>query len=255
MHIKKIITHDGIFHADEVFAIALVHEFYGVIAFTRDRFVHMTELEDSNIMILDQGRKYEPNKLNFDHHQDKHLPATVMMVLQELFNNSLMSREHYDILWSPILAISEIDINGPEGFNGFQVSEFIRTLNTNSGDTTKNFAIAITIARTYVRSKIEMVNTQKPKSNLIWEKGEVIDHLIRVCEDYPMFWKDYKEQPLLVYSSAGLWKLHTADVDDYPIKATGKEVFLHSELKYAHYRTKTEAIDAARKTRGMIALS
>ena len=253
--VKRIITHDGIFHPDEVFAIALVHEFYGVVGFTRDRFVHFKEFNDPTVMVLDQGLKYEPQKLNFDHHQDKKLPATVMLVLNELFKQSLMTKEHYDILFSPILTISEIDVHGPDGYNGFQVSEFIRSLNSNTQDESKNFAVAVSIARTYVRSKIEMVNTEMPKSHSLWAKGEVIDHLIRVCEGYPSFWKDYKEQPILVYSHAGLWKLQVADVGEYPIKATGKEVYLHSELWMAHYRTKTEAIDAARKTKGFSSLT
>lgn len=61
----KVATHDGIFHADEVFAISaigMVHK-YDLI-----RTRNLKELDEATILI-DIGGVYDPAKGRFDHHQ------------------------------------------------------------------------------------------------------------------------------------------------------------------------------------------
>jgi uncharacterized UPF0160 family protein len=62
----KIATHNGIFHADDVFAIALLLTFFpeAKIVRTRDR----TEIDAAD-MAVDVGGQYDPPKQLFDHHQ------------------------------------------------------------------------------------------------------------------------------------------------------------------------------------------
>jgi uncharacterized UPF0160 family protein len=65
---KKIVTHNGEFHADEVFAIAALtltlKESYEIIRTREDDLVKTADY------VIDVGRKYDPDKNHFDHHQE-----------------------------------------------------------------------------------------------------------------------------------------------------------------------------------------
>ena len=66
--IQTIVTHDGPFHADDVFAVAalaMTREFRGVpVIRTRDK----TEIANATI-VVDVGFTYDPMHCRFDHHQ------------------------------------------------------------------------------------------------------------------------------------------------------------------------------------------
>lgn len=68
--IRKIVTHNGVFHADEVFAIAALRCF-GVevpVVRTRNREVLEEAINDEQTIVVDIGGVFDPDKLNFDHH-------------------------------------------------------------------------------------------------------------------------------------------------------------------------------------------
>jgi len=73
-NIKKIVVHGGTFHADDTMTVALIRAFSGKII-PVERVPHQADishyLEDPNILVADVGRRYEPEMLNFDHHQFK----------------------------------------------------------------------------------------------------------------------------------------------------------------------------------------
>lgn len=79
---ERIVTHAGVFHADEVLAIVylLILGFRGKIE--RKYKVSDADLNDPRTLVLDTGKRYDPKLGNFDHHQDKILPATCMLVLK-----------------------------------------------------------------------------------------------------------------------------------------------------------------------------
>ncbi|MBX4181418.1 MYG1 family protein [Candidatus Parcubacteria bacterium] len=62
----KIVTHSGIFHADDVFAVATL-----LLKFPDAEVVRSRKKEDieSADIVVDVGLQYEPEKLKFDHHQ------------------------------------------------------------------------------------------------------------------------------------------------------------------------------------------
>ena len=68
----NIYTHDGTFHSDEVFAIALIKMFYKKnlkIIRTRDDIILKKAKEDKNSFVIDVGGEYNEKYKNFDHHQ------------------------------------------------------------------------------------------------------------------------------------------------------------------------------------------
>jgi len=64
--IQTIATHNGVFHADEVFAIAMLKMLYptAVVLRTRDQEI----LKKADLRV-DVGTKYDPATNDFDHHQ------------------------------------------------------------------------------------------------------------------------------------------------------------------------------------------
>ncbi|CAH7372017.1 conserved hypothetical protein [Vibrio chagasii] len=68
----KIITHSGSFHADELFATALIKRFVSKsveVIRTRDEAILTAATQDPNVWVVDVGRSYNEKRRNFDHHQ------------------------------------------------------------------------------------------------------------------------------------------------------------------------------------------
>ena len=59
-------THDGRFHADEIFALAVLNLFYPDLEIIRSRDENVNKNSD---IIVDVGHIYDPDNLTFDHHQ------------------------------------------------------------------------------------------------------------------------------------------------------------------------------------------
>ena len=76
--LKKIVVHAGNAHLDEVAACAIAIAAQKICVPSEDRNLTpvierhdptVEELEDSEVLVLDVGGRYEPAKSNFDHHQ------------------------------------------------------------------------------------------------------------------------------------------------------------------------------------------
>lgn len=68
----RIVTHDGSFHADEIFATALIKKFVSEdveIVRTRGDDDLKEATKDPNVWVVDVGRKHDESMRNFDHHQ------------------------------------------------------------------------------------------------------------------------------------------------------------------------------------------
>lgn len=91
----KIIVHNGASHFDEFLAIALIMgKFYGLDFVIERKNPSEAELEDPNIWCVDVGGRYEPQKLNFDHHQDLRLPAAFGLVAKHFNIHKDMRKSH-----------------------------------------------------------------------------------------------------------------------------------------------------------------
>ena len=80
-----IITHDGLAHVDDLLAVALLLTKYPDTTVIRKSEVTEEELNDDMTIVVDVGGRYEPENRNYDHHQDKELPSSLIMVLKYEF--------------------------------------------------------------------------------------------------------------------------------------------------------------------------
>lgn len=237
----KIITHDGMFHADEIFAIALLHQVLGECPVERKRNISAEELQDPDIWVLDVGRTHDAELHNFDHHQDRILKATNTMVRDALLDEAKISSNQYLEIYDVFEAISEIDRNGYAGVNGFQVNSLIRSFNY-----LKNgFDLAVEVARNYIRACFNTVDQEKD-SRRIYDAGIVhLDGMIRECTGYPIHWKRYNDARILVFQDKTRWKVISIDSTRYPLLSTEKEEFLHDQKFMATFLKREEALECA----------
>lgn len=66
--IKKIVTHSGNSDRDDLYSVAIALAKFGIIPVCR-REPTYDELQNSEILVLDVGGRYDPELMNFDHHQ------------------------------------------------------------------------------------------------------------------------------------------------------------------------------------------
>ena len=222
----QVVTHSGIFHADEVFACALLCIAYGQdnvsIIRTRDNAVLDKATHDEDVWVVDVGNDFNPSMLNFDHHMrdfdglNKHNNklSSFGMVVEALLRRSFFS-EVKDSLLEFSNKVDMLD-------NGVQKAEdlsFISVFNSYSDNEEFSFYAALQTAITYLRSLINK-----------WKEERIInmrlnDSLGNMTEDGIIYNTDYipvderanavPEAKLVVYKSkAGTFNIQSVNVGE-----------------------------------------
>ena len=79
--VRKIVTHGGQAHADDLLAVAVLLVKYPKAEIYR---ADANYVEDKETVFIDTGNKYDGVNF-FDHHHDSALPASLILVLKEFF--------------------------------------------------------------------------------------------------------------------------------------------------------------------------
>lgn len=84
--VKKIVSHKAPRHLDDFLAVAYLKALYpeAEIEFVHPQEVPEEYLKDPQVVVIDVGGKYEPELNNFDHHQDKNLPCSLVLFLKKI---------------------------------------------------------------------------------------------------------------------------------------------------------------------------
>lgn len=243
IRISKVITHDGIFHADDVMSIALMLEFIRpTLQIERTRNISSDEFSNPDIWIVDVGGQYDQVKNNYDHHQDSTSHAACVLVCKELIERGYMDGVVYEELIDNLLEISDIDCNGPANKNGFQVNTLIKSFNSIED----GFELAVDVCRKYIQScKANAAKSEESKK--IWDDGEKMGN-IRICTAFPIHWKRYEQEMFLVYPQAGKWNVITRDSSIAPLVDSGKADFMHANKFLAVFKTKLDATSCAKRS-------
>lgn len=237
---RKVITHNGIFHADDVMSIALIKEQVGEIPVERTRNISTDDINDPEVWVVDVGLEFNHELNNYDHHQSKELDASCILVLKALTYEGLIRQELYEELQSSFETISFIDCNGPQDMNGFQFNTLIKSFNALEN----GFDLAVDVCRKYIQSCKATVQ-KSVQSQEIWDRGEKISMFIRLCDAFPIHWKRYEEEIYLIYPNDGKWTVLTRSSHDFPVWDTGKADFIHQGRFIAVFSDKEDAIQCA----------
>ena len=222
----RVVTHDGIFHADELLACAALSIAYGrnnvVIIRSRDSKVLEVATKNKDTWTIDVGNSYDPEMLNFDHHmRDFNITnsfgnklSSFGMVVEEL-----LRRDFFNEVKESLLKFSnKVDMLD----NGVKKAEdllFLSILNSYSDNEVINFYAALETATSYLRSLINQ-----------WKEERIInmrlnDSLGNMTEDGIIYNTDYipvderanaiPEAKLVVYKSkTGTYNIQSVNVTE-----------------------------------------
>ncbi|PIN90097.1 metal-dependent hydrolase [Candidatus Pacearchaeota archaeon CG10_big_fil_rev_8_21_14_0_10_34_76] len=165
----KIATHNNLFHADEVFALAILKMIYPdtILIRTRDS----ARLQEADIRV-DVGGKYDSEGGDFDHHQaefdlkrENGIPYASAGLIWKHFGGKVAGKEVVDYIEKEL--IQQIDANDT-GFDTYSInvckpytiSDFIKSLNPSWSEQSeesfnRNFEDAVLIATKLLRQEIK----------------------------------------------------------------------------------------------------
>ena len=204
MEIKKICTHSGTFHADEVTAIAFLKLIYPHAQIIRSR--DKEELESSD-MRVDVGMKYNPKTNDFDHHQKEGAGKRNNLIsyasaglIWKHFGNELVSNQeiHEKIDQRIVQTIDAIDVGyKPYTFKEtepYTISHIIQSFNplrskAEKEDYDKGFFKAVDLVKEIISNEIKILEEADRCKKLIIEKINQTDKEYLILEE-PLIWKD-----------------------------------------------------------------
>ena len=235
----QVVTHDGIFHADEVFACALLCIVYGRnnvgIIRSRDHKVLEIATQNKDTWTIDVGNSYNPSLLNFDHHMRDfdvtnsfgNKLSSFGMVVQELLHRNFFT-EVKDSLLEFSNKVDMLD-------NGVKKAEdllFLSVLNSYSDNEVINFYAALETATSYLLSLINqwkeevIVNERLEKAIQIRRNGIVASEEYIPVDERLNALEDVK---LVVYKSkAGTFNIQSVNVGetkDFSVRCPSPEAW------------------------------
>jgi len=255
---KKIITHAGIFHADEITAIAILKSLFGEVEIERTFKPTPEYLEDTEIFVLDIGGHYNPAKGNFDHHQNKELAASNLLVywsyadaIAEKFAISENEKdEFYHFMTDKFLNyISDVDC----GKILEQNTSYIPTINSiiRSLNNIKNgFETSIQVAEYAFIGACETAKLAV-KGRTLWKRFKKLSDKVKLQEtaDFIPNWKELaKEDGIMLLVQKNLrdgWQVVSRSTDELVLPAHEKQTFRHNSGFMCVFAEKKEAIQYA----------
>jgi uncharacterized UPF0160 family protein len=237
--IKKIVTHDGVFHADEVVAVALLRlqGWDCPVIRTRDKQIVSEALLDPEIMVLDQGGEYNISMLNLDHHQDMNLQSAAGLVWSN-FNAYILSDLAKGFFQEFINGIDKWDTNR-DGCHGEWKQEFrnfshlIAGFNRDPFDSVRQdtqFERAVQFAMAVIRNEKESA-LEKAKAEKEYSEHTVING-IALFPKFSPIWKEKGEYEFAVMPHPSGWQVVAAKIVNKVVPETAKDfegfIFRHN---------------------------
>lgn len=250
MHIKKIVTHGGHFHADEMSALALLLLLFPDTPYDRTYTPTPEDFEDPTVIVMDIGRRYEPHLNNYDHHQDASLPASNMLILKHFVTEG----READLLREYLFQYISDNDTGlvVENQNGIvsppTISGIIRACNNLPPDIAEKTALNIAYSATW--AYLEMAK-KRIAGEEMWAKtirpfpGVVVHDSL----DHIVGWSDLAKKDdvifLIDHNPRGGWQMTSRDSKTWPIPEHPDQTFLHNSRFIAAYPTLEVALEHA----------
>ena len=168
----KASTHDGRFHADEIFALAVLNLFYSDLEIIRSRDENVYKNTD---IIVDVGYAYDPGNLIFDHHQrsfslqrESGIPYASFGLVWKQYGELLCgSSETSEYIDSVIVQSIDADDNGIDiyetkidetGFHTLSdiIESFVPRYVDDDDNVQKGFDRALNFATFYMKRQIKL---------------------------------------------------------------------------------------------------
>lgn len=249
-NIKKIITHNGNFHADEVLAVAMLRSHGFNQPVERKRSVEPSEIKDSQVMVIDIGGVCSIDDLNFDHHQDASISASNILIADWLVATGKMEQKVREKIASFLKQISDVDRGLiPNGGPAAGLNAIVRGFNPSVGSPAEfdaEFEKVVIFCQQIIENQIR--NAQKAVEDEVrWDALERRGR-VAIQEDInPILgWKEMaKRDDILVLvcpSNREGWQIISRNSEEFTIPPHDTQIFLHANRFMAAYPDRESAI-------------
>ena len=199
---KLIATHNKMFHADEIAAIALL-EIFSDYEIEVERVNHDTEDFSKYDFVIDIGKTFDGKK-HFDHHQYKGGKSSAGLIWDYIGLN-----KQYPKISKLIDLIDRNDV-GTEKAKPFEFSSLIKCYNTKnltSDEQTSQFFKAVDFAKTVLTSMKEM-EEEIIKAKQIVNESFVFDRNPKILElsKFTPYWTTYINGETMPFVKAVVWE-------------------------------------------------
>lgn len=225
------LTHDTVFHADEITAVYLVKRagFSGEVVRSRKATIVETSVNDPYTLVLDCGMKLEPAMGNFDHHQDRnanHATAGLIWseVKDQLYPNDPITQQ---FVGEVIAAIDAVDL-GKENAHTALGSELISRGYRSISGTISAFNrpewgaegqdLQFQMAMQVIENEIYAAE-QRAKAEKEYNNREILENNVVIFEAFSPIWKEKGDHTFAVlpYTTPGQWQIVSADSAKWPL--------------------------------------
>lgn len=244
--IKKIVTHAGTFHADELCALALLHTMFPDAPVERTYTPSEDDFNDVGVIVLDIGRRYEPELNNFDHHHDAELPATNMLVLRHFLPDDSRLPDMLESLLFRYIS----DVDTGKIVETFEAAPTINQIVRNCNNLPED--IAFDTARSLMKTAFEaawFTASRRIEAEDIWKDVTITGQV--AVHDSPKWivgWEEIADPTvrfLVKQNLRGGYQITSRDSRLHPIPPDPRQTFLHNSRFTASYRTLEDAVDHA----------
>lgn len=268
MSITKIVTHAGTFHADEVSAVALLQLVFPFTPVERTYTPSDEDFNNPSVVVLDVGRRYEPELNNYDHHQDANLPASNMLLLNNLVE---LCGDQVPFIWIGADTKLMLDLNtrGVFAERFFEyisnvdtgaiveneygrispptISGIIRSCNSLPDGFDMALGIMINSVRAYfadAAARVEAIDQWFELEILRGTRGGIAIH---DSDEVLVGWQDLAIDSGVVFlvnrNKRGGYQVTSRDARKFPIPSHPSQTFLHNSRFCATYPTLEAAVD------------
>ena len=256
-----VVTHDGIFHADEVFAVALLSMLYNInVVRTRSKAELTLAVASPIVWVVDVGGVYDPKTLCFDHHQDGSLPSAAGLVWQHVKGLVTPNVVEQEVMAAFFEAIDAVDCNRdgihqtwgktmPRGMR--HTSQLISGFNrgTKEAESDEAFAAAVSFAVSILKNELHAAKQRTAEVDAYNER-ETLPNGVAVFQAYNAVWRDYADYLVAVMPTKDGWQVLSRDTNIFMIPATAAQaegcVFHHANGFIAVFQEYEQAIQFAR---------
>lgn len=244
---KRVVTHSGLFHADEVFAVALIEYFFKTlcqVTRTRDLSTIVEGQADRDVWVIDVGGKFKPEMNNFDHHQDRGLMASNVLVWEELKHQRKVPDygPAYNHMYEFLGTIAGFDVNtggihqkwsqftDTYGHGLRHVNMLIRSFNRNSSsvdEQNRQFRKAVDFAKEMIHNEWYAAQQIAQQARIYSDGFELSDSDVMFFYEFCSIWKE-KGHMLAMMPHTDGWMVQTANTGEYPLPADENAKFLHA---------------------------
>jgi uncharacterized UPF0160 family protein len=250
----KIVTHNGLFHADEVLSVALLAAKYDKVFILRTRNKDILRLTATKkeVYLLDVGGEYNPDLRCFDHHSnDKSMEdhATISLIFKFLYpENTAINKFIYDRLIDGVKNWDNGRKKSLQTGMPLNLSQLISSFNSLDAENQDiQFIKALRFSGKVIENEFRTAEILLKSQKIYVKRNHLTSMVMEVYEPCP-FWRVFfdlsEDLPYFLQPGFDTWTLTSINSTKYPIPSFVKKYssFVHPSGFMASFSKREDAL-------------